>query len=255
MVSDMEKHTDEQLLRDAFQKGESVFSEVARNLFDKYQGEEAFLAWICGFSYEKRSDGCIPLIFKFMELYHNSVYPIRVIAADIMLMNGDADSCSETCRFHLRLMKEVGKFPNTNQNEPQIQFGICKALYLLPCSSLNAGACNYSYRLLSYALEQMTIPEIATGIKNLQQQIDDLLDDDEVDALDRKWEAFYLNGEHRDYLVKHCKDSGLKLLADRIDALWEHIASDNSGYNEQEAYLWLTRYGKTQDGRDVKAIF
>jgi hypothetical protein len=255
MISDQEKQNDANALNDAFQKGESAFSEAARTLFDKYQGDEAYAAWICGYCYERKSDGCIPLIFKFMELYHNSVYPIRVIAAEIMQMNGDSDSCSETCRFHLRLMKEIGKFPNTDKNEPQIQFGICNALYLLPCSSLNAGACNYSYRLLSYALEQLTIPEIATAIKNLQQKIDDMLDDDEIDALDRKWEAFYSKGEYHEFLVKHCRDAGLKLLADRVDALWRHIAVDSSNYNEQDAYLWLTRYGKTEDGRDVKAIF
>lgn len=153
---------------------------------------------------------------QFLQLFPNSLYPIRVLLAEILVESDNYDDATSEARYFLRVVQENGKIGQ--KDDAKLEEYTMKAYLLSTSVYVAVGARSYAERVIRTALQYA--PE--NWIKLFEGEITHLhkeLQEEKLKTQNEKWEAFFATGEHFDELYQRCAENRFTELAIRLRLL------------------------------------
>lgn len=169
---------------------------------------------------------CFEQIRNFLEIYPNSLYPVRVYLAEVLCSDGAFDDCVSEARYFIRLVWDHYHNDFNNVDHKRTKEFLLKAFILACTVYIAAGARTHAKKILMYAREYAT--------SGWQQHYDmelvkltEELKDETLQAIDAKWEAFFNNGLHYMELYQSCAEKGYTELAIRLRLLKQKFDNES----------------------------
>jgi hypothetical protein len=163
---------------------------------------------------------CYENIKKFLELFPDSRYPVRVMWAEILCSDSNFDDCASEARYYLRLTLEDFQHDFTTITHHLTLEYVLKSHILAVTIYMACGARSYAIRILELAKAFATetwMKHYDAEIANLQKD----LQEQELKELDAKWEAFYKDSSHYIELYQLCAEKGYTEMAIRTRLIYE----------------------------------
>lgn len=193
--------------------------QIAQTALEKEKENERLNALLISVLYEYRIP-CAEQMTTFLQLFPDSLYPVRVYLADLLCSLGHFDDCASEARYYLRLIKEHYNQDFSTVSHPRTLEFTLKA-FLLTCTVyITAGARSYADRAMQLA-QPFATDTWFNHYKTEQASIRQDLKDEQLRILNDKWEAFFRDGSHYAELYQLCAEQGYTELAIRLRLLHE----------------------------------
>lgn len=200
--------------------------EITQTALEKEQDNEQLNALLISLLYEYRIP-CAEQMTRFLQLFPDSLYPVRIYLADLLCSLEHFDDCASEARYYLRLIKEHYGHDFTAISHPRTLEFTLKA-FLLTCTVyIAAGARSYADRGLLLAQPFATdtwFNHYKTEHVNILQD----LKDEQLSVLNNKWETFFKDGSNYTELYQHCAEKGYTELAIRLRLLHESFQNNTN---------------------------
>ncbi|MBD3420209.1 MAG: hypothetical protein GF398_08855 [Chitinivibrionales bacterium] len=215
----------------------------AHELFDNNKAHENVLVWICGCIFERRVIEAYDLLLRFLDVFPDSLHPVRVMVADVWGLAGNVDSTTEEARTYLRCVKNAGLLNQKMTAHKYVGLGASKAFRIMPSVYIDAGARSYAVRVLKYALQLPLVDEYRHMIEQEIEIVSRERDRAPNRARDDQWEAFFASGNYARELHDYCLHQGYKKLALRVGILEGYFHFNKIDAVTQEEMLLLPVQG------------
>jgi hypothetical protein len=220
----------------------AALEELSREAFEQQPGNEHILAFVAGVIYEKNIRSRISLVPEFVERFPNSLHMVRVYLADLLGRDNKFDMATTEARIYLRLARDAGQFEKPLN---KIIAGAFQWAFLLLTSAYTMlGARSYALRVLQYANRFANAQWQSTYTAETETLNNELKDVNNL-AIDKKWEAFFVDGSHVDFLYKHCADAGYPDMAKRVELLDGNFRF-NPAFRIDEEEMFLLIFNKEE---------
>lgn len=209
----------------AIAKGNNLLAlEITQTALTKEQDNEQLNALLISMLYEYRIP-CAEQMTGFLQLFPDSLYPVRIYLADLLCSLGQFDDCASEARYYLRLIKEHYDNDFASIKHPRTLEFTLKA-FLLTCTVyIDAGARSYANRGLLLA-QPFATDTWFNHYKTEHVSIRQDLQHEQLSLLDAKWEAFFKDGSNYEELYRRCAEKGYTELTIRLRLLHESFQKD-----------------------------
>lgn len=216
----------ENVIKQALASGNvsDVVNGLETSLANDEVGEHE-LAWALGVVFENNFFEAFRFIPAYLEKYPQSLHPVRIFYADLLVRQGQLDLAADEARFYLRFLLD-SKLIDDLQGKPILQDGVARAWLILSAVYTEVGARSYSKRVVETGLKySLPSPWVETFNEELSQ-LNGELQSREMKALDEKWERFFASSDGWEDLDSCCQEKKFSLLKKRIELL-----KDSSKFN------------------------
>ncbi|PIW37249.1 MAG: hypothetical protein COW24_00925 [Candidatus Kerfeldbacteria bacterium CG15_BIG_FIL_POST_REV_8_21_14_020_45_12] len=211
---------------------------VARAAFAEEPNNENLLAWVAGNLFENKIPNSEGLLNQFVGIFPNSIHPIQVYLASLLLSHGQFDSASNEARIYLNRLLIKGSLSSPGEiiSNPILSEGVGRAFLQLTSVYTEAGARSYSLRALKLGL--WYVSEYWKNVYQSEiQQLQQELAERKIRKLDEVWEDFFQYGNKMNKLITLCKKRGFVILEKRL-ALIEGKFRYNPEYKVDQSELF-----------------
>jgi hypothetical protein len=220
----------------AEQNDVAALEQLSTEVFEQQPGNEHLLAFVAGIIYEKGVRTRLSLVAEFVERFPHSLHAVRIYLANLLGRDDKPDMATTEARIYLRFARDKNQFEKPIN---QIVAGAVQWGFLLLTSAYTMlGARSYSLRVLHYANRFANARWQATYTVEKETLNNELKEPDKL-AIDNKWEAFFTDGTHADFLHKYCIDAGFHDMAKRIDLLENNFRFNPSFKIDEEEIFQL----------------
>lgn len=188
--------------------------------------QEADLAWMFGFCFENGLGRVIALAPEFVRRYPESLFPVRVFFADLLIQNNLFDQASHEARAYLRRVKNAGIFDKLD-GEGLLVDGIARAFLQLTSVYTEAGARTYSHRVLEYGQSLNLSSRWKEAFTSEMRRLDhEFRADAATAALDDVWEGCFTTGRGMDDVLALCAKRNFPMLSKRVELICDKLRFD-----------------------------